>query len=73
MTVPLADQIREVERELALRGRVYPFQVKTGKMDQAEADRHMAAMEGVLATLRYVEKNAVGIRRIAARVKGEAG
>lgn len=62
--VPIADQVAEVRREIALRQRVYPYQVAKGKLEQAEADRHMRRIEGVLATLLFVEKNADLIRRI---------
>lgn len=68
MTIPLADQIGEVETELAIRRNVYPYQVAKGKMEQAEADRRMANMEAVLATLRWIERNRDRIIADAARV-----
>jgi hypothetical protein len=48
----LVAQIQEVEREIALRRRVYPRQVFNGRMKQAEADEHLLLMECVLETLR---------------------
>ena len=53
--VALADQIRCVGRELGLRRNVYPKWVASGRMNQADADREIAAMEAVLATLKRLE------------------
>lgn len=53
--IPLAAQIREVEREIAQRSRVYPRQVKNGRMTQAAADRQMTVLAAVLKTLRGLE------------------
>jgi hypothetical protein len=53
--VPLALQIAEVEREIAMRANVYPKLVRTGKMRQGEADEHIRRMRGVLATLRRLD------------------
>jgi hypothetical protein len=47
----LREQIEEVERELALRARVYPGQVHMGKMRQSIADYHMNRMQAVRDTL----------------------
>lgn len=44
-------QIACIERELAMRARVYPRRVKDGKMSQALADRETRTMEAVLMTL----------------------
>lgn len=38
-----------VERELALRGRVYPRRVEAGAMTQEKADREIAVMEAIVA------------------------
>lgn len=51
----LAQQIEEVQREITLRGRVYPHQVASGKMKQSIADYHMGRMQAVLETLRGIE------------------
>jgi hypothetical protein len=45
-------QIACVERELALRRRVYPRWVKTGKFNQVRADFEIDAMAAVLETLK---------------------
>lgn len=44
-------QIEEVEREIALRKRVYPHQVAHRLMRQSIADYHLARMCAVLETL----------------------
>jgi len=56
MTSSLAAQIAEVEREIAMRRRVYAGQVARGKMRQAEADMHIGRMEDVLATLKLLQR-----------------
>lgn len=50
--VPLERQIKAVERELAMRRRVYPSWVARSRMSEANADEEIAAMEAVLATLK---------------------
>jgi len=51
----LAEQIAEVERELAFRERVYARRVASKQMTQDTADRHMRNMRAVLATLLNIE------------------
>ncbi len=48
----LADQQREIERELALRRRVYPEWVLRGRMTQAESNRRTASLEAALETIK---------------------
>jgi hypothetical protein len=55
--VSLASQIAEVTRELKKRGEVYPRLVSTRQMRQAEADLHVAHMQAVLATLKWLQAN----------------
>jgi hypothetical protein len=52
--ITLEEQIAEVERELALRHRVYPRWVAAKQLSPAKADRQIATMESVLCTLRSV-------------------
>jgi hypothetical protein len=54
MTATIRDQIRCVEREIALRRRVYPRWVAEERMSQVVADAEVATMEAVLATLKRV-------------------
>jgi hypothetical protein len=53
--IGIAEQIRCVERELALRRNVYRRRVFHGTMPASAAEREIAAMEAVLATLKGVE------------------
>lgn len=50
--ISLMEQIREVERELALCRKVFPNWILDRKISQAEADRRITTLEAVLATLR---------------------
>jgi hypothetical protein len=52
----LREQIEEVEREIDLRRKVYPNQVRLKKMRQSIADYHLARMQAVLITLRQFEQ-----------------
>lgn len=51
-TVPIEDQIAEVEREIALRRSSYGRRVASGAMPRAYADQRIAVMEAVRETLR---------------------
>jgi hypothetical protein len=55
LPVPLKAQIEEVQRELDQRERVYPRLVAERKMPQARADRQIATMRAVLATLKGMQ------------------
>jgi hypothetical protein len=50
----LRDQIACVEREIALRKRVYPQLVERTKLTQRKATDEIACMEAVLLTLREI-------------------
>lgn len=63
MNKTIDEQIAEVGREIGLRKNVYPGFVARGKLDQSEADEHMARMEAVLRTLKWVKANADDLRR----------
>ncbi|MFZ4807517.1 MAG: hypothetical protein ACOYLQ_09690 [Hyphomicrobiaceae bacterium] len=52
--VPLAVQIAEIEREVRLRRRVYPRWIEIGRMKAEDAERHIATLEGVRATLQWL-------------------
>lgn len=53
--ITLAEQIRCVQREIAMRRSVYPRLIQSGKMKQGTADREIAAMEAVVQTLTRAE------------------
>jgi hypothetical protein len=52
MTFSVAQQLEEIERELALRRSVYPRMIMTCKMRQSAADFHMARLEAARDTLK---------------------
>lgn len=47
----LGEQIACVSREIAMRERVYPRWVESGRMTQEKADQELATMRAVRATL----------------------
>jgi hypothetical protein len=54
MTATIRDQIRCVEREIAMRQRAYPNWVQSGRMSAVMASAEIATMEEVLETLKRV-------------------
>ena len=67
---PLSQQIEEVERELGKRREVYPRWVGSGKMRRGESEYHMARMESVLKTLKWLSDNQEAVKQVVA-AKGE--
>ena len=49
--ISLAEQIAEVQREIALRRQCYPGWVTSGTLDAGNATRQLLVMEEVLRTL----------------------
>jgi len=56
--IPLDEQIACVEREIAMRRRVYARWVSERKMSPALADKQIALMEAVLDSLRWMKDHA---------------
>ena len=54
MSIPLTEQLKEVERELAIRRAVYPGLVERKRMKQGAADECMARLAAVAETLRQL-------------------
>jgi hypothetical protein len=52
LPIPLSDQITCVEREIAMRRRVYPRWTAAGKMKPEAAEREINVMSAVLMTLK---------------------
>lgn len=47
---------KEVSREIAMRNRVYPQWVQSGRMSKADADRQIEIMKAIEADYREKEK-----------------
>lgn len=62
MKISIQAQIEEVDRELALRAKVYPNQVRRGLMRQSVADLHIERMKAVRATLEWLAENEAAAR-----------
>jgi len=60
----IEDHIKSLNREIAMRKRVYPGFVARGKMTGKEADHEIDAMEAVLATLTKVKEMADSVGRL---------
>lgn len=74
-SVPIADQIAEVEREIGYRERVYPNWVDAGRLSHDKAALHFNRMRAAAATLRAVQRHADGLRALISylgRVRGDA-
>jgi hypothetical protein len=65
--ITIKDQVSCVERELALRQRVYPRWVSERRMPQEKADREIQAMEAVLQTL----KRNMALAEVSEEIKGQ--
>lgn len=52
----LDDQIKCVQREIAMRERVYPKLVESGRMRQSTADHELECMKDVLENLQRLRK-----------------
>lgn len=73
MKISIGAQIEEVDREIALRKRVYPNQVSRKNMRQSEADLHIERMGAVKTTLEWLRDNEADIRAAVAARKEAAG
>ena len=49
--ISMTEQKKEVQREIAMRKKVYPGLIAKGKMTEADAAHRIEAMEAVLQTL----------------------
>lgn len=62
MKISINAQIEEVEREIALRKKVYPNLIRKGDMRQSVADLHIERMAAVKTTLEWLRDNEADIR-----------
>jgi len=65
----LDDQIDEVQRELAMRERVYPQWIKAGRLSSAKAYAQTRNLRAALDTLQWLRKNADNVRAAAIHQK----
>jgi hypothetical protein len=54
--IPLADQLKELRRELGMRRGAYPRFVARGALTQAAADKQVARLEAAIETLETLLK-----------------
>lgn len=52
--IDIEAQVACARREVAMRKRVYPRWIESGRFSQAKADHEIAAMEAIIATLEAV-------------------
>ena len=55
--IPLANQIAELKREIAIRKNTFPKWVAQGRMTQAKADQQIQDMTAALHTLLKLEED----------------
>ncbi len=55
MSVSIQDQIKEAQRELGLRRRLYPDWVQQGRLTLEDSYRQLAAMDAIVETLKRVQ------------------
>lgn len=70
--ISIIGQIAEIEREIAMRQKVYPHQVSVGKMKQGEADMLMERAHAIRATLMFCREHEADIRAFIAAKKAGA-
>lgn len=69
--ISIIGQIAEIDREIQMRQRVYPDQVRTGRMKPEEETMLMDRIRAIRATLVFCKDNEADIRAfIAARKAG---
>lgn len=56
MSVPIADQIKELEREMGMRRRMYPQWVERGTLTKEKATKQLDAMGAALKTLQKLQQ-----------------
>jgi hypothetical protein len=68
--ISIIGQIQEIDRETALRERVYPREVAAGRMKQGEADMLMERIRAVRETLVFCQNNRLDFIEYVKSVKG---
>lgn len=57
--ITIDEQITEVQRELAMRNKVYPKWIEAGSMQKSKADFQILVMEAVLISLQEIARKKV--------------
>jgi transcription elongation GreA/GreB family factor len=67
MSIPLNEQIAEVEREIRMRARVYPDWIEKKRLKPETAETKLAALRAAQSTLMWLERNMAWIKPEAQR------
>ena len=67
--ISIIGQISEIDREIAMRERVYPREVQAGRMKVGEAEMLLERIHAVRATLVFCKDNEADIRAYVAAKK----
>ena len=71
--ISIIGQLAEIDREIQMRERVYPEQIRAGKMKPEAAAMLMDRIHAIRATLVFCKENETDIRAfVAARKAGAA-
>jgi len=65
----LSQQITELQRELKMRNRVYPRQIKSGKLSTNKAYEQTRNMSAALNTLLWLQKNGDAVKAAHEQIK----
>lgn len=72
-SISIIGQISEIDREIAMRERVYPREIQSGKMKKEVAEMAMERIYAVRETLVFCQKNRAGfVEYMAAKKAGTA-
>lgn len=69
--ISIVGQIAEIDREIALRQKVYPREIAAGRMKPEMADMLMDRIQAVRGTLVFCREYEADIRRYVAQQKAE--
>lgn len=71
--ISIIGQIAEIDREIAMREKVYPRDIQSGRMKREQAEMLMERIFAIRATLVFCKENEADIRAyIAAKKTGAA-
>lgn len=55
--ITIQQKLNELRREMALRRNVYPGMIRSGRMTQTHADRHMAVLAAIIADYEKLQQD----------------